>query len=310
MAPKKIKVAELDLLMGRDDTVEITPTIVDHSAEIAALEALDALDEAPAVDDPDAKWLQGVQNAQARLGEFKLSPLANTILQRACENVAGNKGFAPRPESRGAEREREEQQRVNTLERAALFNAYDADLIEVLGCAAAVHDVETLPGVAYSTCFAVQKAANFVANLLYRKALDKADGEGPAAHDHREMGVPPCGLGEDDEPLVFDGVVEHADTRGLPHHEVLGAYEDVHLYLQLLTELHGWDVDAPMPYMYVSNTDGTFAPVWGAEQTLDMMEVRAKASATKRIARQTAAMSVMLAHARNTVLKAGRRAAA
>ena len=282
------------------------------------------------IETADDKWLRGVKNAQTRLGAFHLSPTARLILDRSCENVAGNKGFSPRPESRGDEREREEQQRLNTLERAALFTAYRADLIDVLECAAAVNSVETLPGVVYSTCFAVQKAANFVANQMYRRALDKAGGEAPApstadrghlvrteygefAADQREEArSAPYGLGAEGEELRFTdgkGRVEHEDTSLSEHARILEAYGDVHVYLQLLTELHGWDVDAPMPYAYTNNPDGTFTPIWGAEQTLDMMEVRSKASATKRIVRQTQQMSAMLAHARATVLKAGRRAA-
>ena len=56
--------------------------------------------EAPErIETADEKWVRGVTNAVTKLEGFgfELSQTASLILQRACENVASNKGFAPRP---------------------------------------------------------------------------------------------------------------------------------------------------------------------------------------------------------------------
>jgi hypothetical protein len=264
----------------------------------------------------DEKWLAGVKAARAQLGVFELSQTARLILDRACENVAGNKGFTPRPGTSEIEHDREVKLREETLQRAALFTAFGCDLPDVLECMREQVDLESLPGLVYSTCFAVQKAANFAANLMYRRAIDKANGEGIAPHDHREQQEAPCGLGAENEEVAFDADgnrlfnVAGGVERQTEYEVILQAYTDVHLYLQLLTEVYGWDIEAPMPYMYVSNPDGTFAPIWGAEQTLDMMEVRSKASAVKRIERRSSLLAATLAGAKASILRAGKRVAA
>lgn len=355
MAGKKIKITKTDAPRVLDDTVDVTQAIIENEKlaaaydasmreltcsefyamqeEALALDDVEAFEQAAAwhevhgdgalraeepahVETADEKWLRGVKNAVAKLGEFTLSQTTKLILDRACENVASNKGFAPRAGTSEAEHDREVKLREETLQRAALFAAFDCDLPAVLECLREQVDLESLPGLVYSTCFSVQKAANFAANLMYRRALDKANGEGVAPHDYREHREAPCGLGSDEDALCFDENGNRmfnpigGEERRTEYEVILAAYSDLHLYLQLLTEQYGWDIDAPMPYMYVSNLDGTFAPIWGAEQTLDMMEVRSKASAVKRIEKRSALLSAALDGARAKVLAAGRKAVA
>lgn len=364
MTGKKIKINKTDAPRVLDDTQDVTQELAEDS-RLAALydasmreltmsefnamlnDAVDSNDveafeqasawreangdaafkaeEPPHVETADEKWLRGVQNAVTKLGEFDLSQCTKLILARACENVASNKGFAPRAGTSEAEHDREVKLRTETLQRAALFAAFGNDLPDVLECLREQVDLESLPGLVYSTCFSVQKAANFACNLMYRRALDKArdaladgsEGATIAPHDYRDHRESPCGLGpESDEEVAFDesgnrivSLVSGIERRA-EYEVILEAYEDLHLYLQLLTEQYGWDIDAPMPYMYVSNLDGTFAPIWGAEQTLDMMEVRSKASAVKRIEKRSGLLEAALAGARAKILKAGKKVAA
>lgn len=320
----KIKVSALDKLLGREapDYVEtVDPAAIDAlAADIAA----EAVADAPPpkvehVESADEKWLRGIKQARSQLAEFRLSPLSLTLLARACDNVASNMGNGIEDlDVRGV-----------IQQRAALFAAANNDLIDVLAVIKEAVPMESMPGMVYSTCFAVQKAANFAANLMYRRALDARDGEAePLTREQRSQAVrteygafaadqreehreAPAGLGPDPEqPLNFGNVTEHPDTAESGHVAVLLAYQDLHLYLQLLTEMHGHDISDPMPYMFEQNRDGSFSSVWGAEQALDLMEVRSAQSRVKRTAKRSANLALALAGAADVLKRAGRRTAA
>jgi hypothetical protein len=246
----------------------------------------------PVVETADERFVRRINEAQATLGGMRISPMTRELLQAACDNVAKSTGV-------GIE-DKDAQQLIQ--DRAALFSMCGCDLNAVIDVLSDNIGVAELAGQVYSTCFAVQKAANFIGNMKYRKALDAKNGEGTPAHDHREVGEPPCGLGEDGvEPLQFENTREHIDTTDLPHHDVLRAMEELHVLLQLLPEAHGWDADAPMPYLYVPHSDGTFSPVYGAEHALDIMEVRSKESRARRTKRQSAGLQAALAGARRAM---------
>jgi hypothetical protein len=258
--------------------------------EAVAVEILDAATRKP--ETADERFVRRIKGAQAALGEMRISPMTRGLLQAACDNVAKSTGV-------GIE-DKDAQQLIQ--DRAALFSMCGCDLNAVIDVLSDNIGVAELAGQVYSTCFAVQKAANFIGNMKYRRALDAKDGEGTPAHDHREASEPPCGLGSDGpEPLEFDGTREHIDERDLPHHDVLRAMEELHVLLQLIPEAHGWDADAPMPYLYVPHSDGTFTPVWGAEHALDIMEVRSKESRARRTKRQSAGLQAALAGARRAM---------
>lgn len=302
MARKNVKVAELELLRGNDDTVDVTESL-------AALEMADRLEqlleaEALAAQRPetaDERFVRRIKEAQAKLGGLKVRPTTLALLRDACDNVAKSTGIGI---------EDKDAQRL-VQDRAALFSACSCDLDAVVEVMSASIGVMELPGQLYSTCFAVQKAANFVANMKYRKALATDEDRraelveaGLAVGQswdtaHREA---PCGLepgGE--EPLNFDGVREHVDEQELPHHDVLRSLEELHVLLQLIPEAHGWDADAPMPFLYVQERDGKFTPIWGAEHALDIMEVRSKESRARRVKRQSAGLQAALAGARKAL---------
>ena len=306
-----MKIKAFDKILGLNNAPKATKSTNDtieglSPAEIEAAVLLlqDDLDDAPAKEPEvvkaltaDEKWLRGVKRAQTELKDFRLSVRTKLLLQTACENVASNTG-------NGIE---DMVAREEIKSRAALFAAAKHSLVDVLKIIKASVGAESVPGMVYSTCFAVQKAANFVTNLSYRRALDPKNGEGNPAHDHRDLPDPPVGLGPDgDEPLQFNDEVEHPDTTECRHTEILRAFEDLHLYLQLLCELHGWDTDAQMPYMFEMNLDGTFAPVWGAQQALDLMEVRSAASRLRRTAKRTANLAAALAAAGDVLERASR----
>ncbi len=264
------------------------------------MEALAAEAPAKVVETADERYVRQIKEAQAKLGDLRLRPMTLTLLAAACANVASSDG-------RGIS---DADARQEIQDRAALFVAFGNELPDVLDCIADSVAIEDVPGQVYSTCFAVQKATNFVTNLKYRTALDADDGEGIPVHDHRERSEPPCGLGpEGEEPVEFDGVREHADAWIEPHIEILTAYEELHVYLQLLAEAYGWDTESPMPYLFVAQLDGTFNAVHGAEHALDIMEVRSKESRARRAKKRSAGLQAALAGARTMLKNAGRKAA-
>lgn len=285
----------------------------DITEELANLELADKLEEhiaseqtAVVAETADQRYVRRIKEAQAKIGDLRLRPMTLTLLALACANVAASDG-------RGMP---DEDARTEIQERAALFTAFNLELVDVLNCLREHNDTDAVPGLVYSTCFAVQKAANFVTNLKYRAALDPNDGEGLPVHDYRELSEPPVGLGPDGEEVVEAGDArEHMDSTVCRHVEILTAFEELHVYLQLLSEAFGWDAENPMPYLFVQSTTkdgkplGTFAPVHDAEHALDIVEVRSKEARAKRIQRRSAGLRAALEGAKNAVLKAGRIAA-
>lgn len=310
MTKRKTKVAQ-------DDYVDVTEQLEEQRMLEAAADKLEALidaeqaqaDAARAAETPDERFVRRIKEAQAKLGELKLRPMVLQLLEAACQNVAQSNG-AGMPD---------EDARAEIQDRAALFAVCDGDLSAVLRTLADTLDSTSVPGQAYAACYAVQKAANFIGNMKYRAALAtdedrRAEGvmrgdEVGQSFDDAHRDAPP-GLGADgEEPLDFGNVTEHADTTLRKDQEVLEAFEELHVYLQLLPEAFGWDADAPMPYLYVANKDGTFAPVWGAEHALDIMEIRSKESRARRAKRRSEGLRAALAGAKAALLRANRRAA-
>jgi len=290
---KKILNRTLDMILGPgEDTTDVTEQVREHEAlgeEITKLEGVVARDLA---NETDAERLT------REFGEFKLTPLAKALLARACENVASNMGSNTMDDST--------QKQIQ--ERAALFAACDNNLASVVDAICdglAAEDPRECSSVIYSTCFAVQKAANFIANLWYRRALDpvqdedlasggsvrRDDGASFPADQREELRDPIIGLGP-----------ENVDTD--PVQDAVDAYEEVHTYLQLMTEVFGWDPDRSMPYCFVTEDNGaTFTPITDAMQGLDISEVKSRQARKRREVRQTQALAAALA-ARRKLLKA------
>lgn len=296
MAKKNKLSNTIDMLLGKDeDTVDVTDEVREHDAvgeELAKLEEVVATDLANETDE---------ERRVREFGEFKLTPLAKTLLQRSCENVASNMGSNTMDEST--------QKQIQ--ERAALFAACDNNLGDVVDCiveALGETEPRECSSVIYSTCFAVQKASNFIANLWYRRALDPVADEDLATGGsvQRDDGT---SFAADRREELRDGIIglgpEKVDTD--PVQDVADAYIEVHDYLQLMTEVFGWDPDRSMPYCFVTEDNGaTFRPITDAMQALDISEVKSRESRKRREVRQTQALAAALVARRKLLKEASR----
>lgn len=281
-----------------------------------ALSRLDDLDSPPVEVLPSNEELaqkrfeERLAAAQNTLAGLKLSPMTKLLRKAAAENVGGQKPAAWMDAG----------QKVETANRAALMTLVDFDVAKAVAYLVDALPAEDVPGQVYSLCFAVQKAANFVGNLQYRQALRtdedrRAEGvmagyeRGQSFDDaHRDA---PCGLGEDgDEPLNFGDEREHLDTQLRKDQEILLALEELHLWLQLVAEAHGWDADAPMPYLFIQNRNedgeptGNFHRIDSAEHALDVMEVRSAEGRARRTKRRAEGLGKALAAARTALMAA------
>ena len=259
-----------------NDYIEMPADDLDTAAS-----ATSAAPSTPANETPDQAYVRRVKDAQARVKAFELSPMQRRLLTAACENVANSKGTGLNDEARN-----------EALNRAALFKACNNELKNVL-----IRITDSVPhaqcaSLVYSVCFAVQKSANFVGNLWYRRALDPNDGEGTPVHDYRDQREAPYGLGAEapDSESSYESIEE--------------ALEIVHIYLQLLTETCGWDPDSPMPYLFLAEKDGRFTPIHDVGHVFDIMEVRAQTARVKRQSVRAAGLAACLEGARDALLNA------
>lgn len=297
----------------RDDSVDITE-------QLAALERADRDEQSRAAaetlleraikSDPDHAGV-----ARGKLEEFRLSPLAKALLDKAVVNVAENTG-------RGLEDPKaQDEARL----RASLIGAAGHDLPAAIELIIGAVPVAESTGMVYSLCYAVQKALNFIGNMAYRRALDpkadtslddgsvaREDGSTFAADQREEHVDPPVGLGPDTgEELAFDPNtgerlfnVAGGVARKANHELLLEALEEAHILLQLYTEAFGWPAEQAMPYCAVQNKDGTFSQVHDLEHCLDLMEVKYKENRAKRQDRRLEMLRIANAAALASLKKA------
>lgn len=318
----KVKVNEFEQLLGSQavtaEQTEEANRLEAHLREQGDLDDLDDLDT-PDVEVLPSNEVLGQQRFEQRLAAaqkqlavvaMRLSPMTKQLRQAAAENVATQRPAAWMDNG----------QKTETANRAALMQLVSFDVAKAIAYLVDALPVEDVPGQVYSLCFAVQKAANFVANTQYRQAL-RTD-EDRRAEDVMVGLVPgqsfddahqdaPCGLGGgDEEPLDFGDSREHYDSQLRKDQEILTAFEELHLWLQLVAEAHGWDADEPMPYMYLANrgTDGeptgNFHRIDGAEHALDVMEVRGAESRARRAKKRADGLGKALAAARAALMAA------
>lgn len=320
MARKNVKVNEFEQLLGSQ---AVTAEQIEEANRLEAhLRAQGELDDLDDLDTPDVEVLpsnevlgrqrfeQRLAAAQKQLTAMRLSPMTKQLRQAAAENVATQRPAAWMDNG----------QKTETANRAALMQLVSFDVAKAVAYLVDALPVEDVPGQVYSLCFAVQKAANFVANLQYRQALRtdedrRAEGvmvglvPGQSFDDaHQDA---PCGLGGgDEEPLDFGDSREHYDSQLRKDQEILAAFEELHLWLQLVAEAHDWDADEPMPYMYLANRGedgeltGNFRRIDGAEHTLDVMEVRSAESRARRAKTRADGLGKALAAARAALMAA------
>lgn len=259
-----------------EDTRDVTDELKAMDEDLSAAAKLEEVLAEEAAADP-------AEAAAQKFGAFELTDEAKDLLQRAVENAARNTG-------NGIE---DPQAKLKIRSMAELLNACDNDLSAALIALTETMPSTELPNAVFSLCFSVQKAAMFLGNLAYRRALDPQDGEGRPAHDHRDDREAPYGL----EPDAPEDLV--------PEVTVKIAIGDVHYYLQLLTEMYGWDPLNPMPLLYMQEKDQTFRPVFDVEQAMDYLEIRRKQSQAKRAEKQAAGFAAAAARAKAALLAAG-----
>lgn len=246
--------------------------------------------------DPAAK-------AALALSEFRMTPGAKLLLDRAMDNLAENTGAnIADPEFK-----------AQVKSRAELVKAAGNDLSVVIAALVDSCGSPTeAPGVVYSTCYNVLKAAVFIANLDYRRWLDpKGDfdlkpyldapltGRGEDGNDPRAEGFDRT-IDDDGSPLDgqtgHDTLVDAAwhNLRALygPHIEDEGevfsaSLDDLRLFLSLTCDSFGWDPDRPLPFAVFQNPDGTFENITDAQVALDHAEVQ-RQEARKRKAERDA----------------------
>lgn len=212
--------------------------------------------------------------AAAQLSEFKLTPGAQSLLDRALDNVATSTGAGIK----------EVDARNEILDRAAFIKACGNDLSVAISAIVGVTDPLDAPGAVYSLTFNVLKAAVFIANLDYRRYLDpNADYDLVHYVDKREDSRdPPMGFATREE-LEFLHMQElyGSDFQSMEDAPAC-ALSDLRLFFQLTIESMGWNPDNVMPFSNTQNPDGTFSPINDPQQALDAAELRSQASRAKK----------------------------
>ncbi len=308
-AKSKIKVAEFDKIlgaMGENLSIEAERLAAHIASEgfcgdpleqLIAAESDELQDDEPSTtyEEPEAEVLKpGLTAREARRAQAEalinepISDKALEILEAACDNVAKSTGDGIADDDARAE----------IALRSAVFVSCNADLDDVVAARIEVaDDIDQALEAISRDCFAVQKSANFIANRMYRNALNtekrrgaledtahlvrtRFNREGFEAYQQAESTEPPCGMGEDDASEF--GL--RADV------EVLLAHNELHAYLEAVTLALGHTPITAMPFMYERR--GTpdspeFIPIYDGERALDIMEIQ---SATRRATRRAAGL--------------------
>lgn len=301
-----------------DDTVEETKPL-DFSAAIKALET-DLEEESEARKEDPSGW------ACTQLETFKLSRGAKTLLDRALDNLSKNTGANIA----------DDDAKQDIKLRAELIAASGNDLNVLLVALTEECPILEQGGTVYSLLFNVMKAATFEANLDYRRFLDPA-----ADFDLVGYMKPVIARGEDgsdwrqhdgsqfetdvrSETSPMEGQTGHAtraevlleQAQELYGREVydisdviICALRDLRWYLQLLSESFGWDVTRPMPYLFVTELDGSFTSITDAMQALDVQELRRQAARAKKREKTAKVMGAAAERARAMLSRAAAKTA-
>lgn len=255
--------------------------------------------------------------AAAQLEEYALSPGAQSLLDRAVDNVARNTGVGLN----------DEDAKADAKMRGEILTASGNDLGIAIAALSSEAEGDEAAGIVYSLCFNVLKSAVFIGNLDYRRFLDPAQDndlhlymreydprKGEDGRDPRTDPAFETDSRQDHSPLEGDTGFEtgaeyqlsklrelygHIDTE---EDVVAASLQDLRYYFQLLTESFGWPTDRPMPFANVMEPDGTFTPITDAGMALDSAELRRQASRAKKRARQGALTNAAAARAREMLL--------
>lgn len=247
------------------------------------LDVTDAMEAKALADKLEAHLANGDDEDRAALAQLELRKFKPNVYTRQLTELAIlNLCNEPSPKLDAAARDK-------AKFRKDLLEATGHDLPIACAIIAQTTDHRDAPGAIYSLCFNVVKAALFVANMHYRRALDpKADFDLEQFVDRREdEREAPYGLQRDSITFADDIVLLKAETfDDAPDNVILEGLRDVKLFCSLIAESFGWQSDEDMPYMFDAQPDGSFRPVFDAETALDMSEVKRLAARARREAEQ------------------------
>ncbi len=298
-----------------------------------ATETTEAIGEGTVISDETEAYVKQLESDAARkedpagwaaeqLSNYVLSPGAQSLLDRAIDNVARNTGVGLN----------DEDAKADARMRGEILTAAGNDLGVAIAALSSEAEGDEAASIVYSLCFNVLKSAVFIGNLDYRRFLDPAQDndlhlymreyDARKGEDGRDPRTDPAfetDNRQDHSPLEGDTGFETgaeyqlASLRTLYgdiHAEedvVAASLQDLRYHFQLLTESFGWPVDRPMPFANVMEPDGTFTPITDAGRALDATELRRQASRAKKRARQGALVNAAAARAREMLLKAAGR---
>ena len=313
----------LKKLLGTENAETTNETTVDT----------DALGEGTVISAETAAYVKQLESDAARkedpagwaaeqLSNYVLSPGAQSLLDRAIDNVARNTGVGLN----------DEDAKADARMRGEILTAAGNNLGVAIAALSSEADGDEAASIVHSLCFNVLKSAVFIGNLDYRRFLDPAQDndlhlymreyDARKGEDGRDPRTDPAfetDNRQDHSPLEGDTGFETgaeyqlASLRTLYgdiHAEedvVAASLQDLRFHFQLLTESFGWPVDRPMPFANVMEPDGTFTPITDAGMALDATELRRQASRAKKRARQGALVNAAAARAREMLLKAAGR---
>lgn len=246
--------------------------------------------------------------AAVQLAEFRMTPGAKSLLDRAMDNLSRNSGAGiDDPDAR-----------VQIQNRAALIEAAGNDLSIVIDALVASCEKPGDIGPSlYSMAFNVLKAAGFICNLDYRRWLDpRADFD--LGIYGREGNLDTAATSEDprdDEPSAPYGMDTSLDRELQFFRETYGvgvedvedvfpeALRDLRILLQLMIESYGWTSDTgdSLPYAVIMTPDNNFESITDPKVALDHFEIKRKESQTRRRAAEAVRMSNAAERARAIV---------
>lgn len=234
--------------------------------------------------------------AALELSTFVMTPGAKHLLDRAMDNLASNTGAnIADPEFK-----------ATVKQRAELFNAAGNDLgIVITALVDSCGSPTEAPGVVYSTCYNVLKAAVFIANLDYRRWLDPKGDFDIAPYVTRRvedeaLGAKDFEVDARSEVSPLDGLTGHDSSVDIAWHNLRALYgqhiedesevffeslNDLRLFLSLTCDTFGWDPDRPLPFAAFQNPDGSFENITDAQVALDHAEVQRQESRKRKAER-------------------------
>jgi hypothetical protein len=257
--------------------------------------------------------------ANEELQSFELSPGSRNLLTRAIDNVIGNKGANLTDPTA----------KLAAESRSMFLEAADGDLAIALDAIAATFDAKNVAAQVFSLLYQLLKAATFIGNLDYRKAMD------PTSDFDLHLYAPISTHGEDGKDkydqdfaqFLVDRREDRSPLEGQAGHPtqmewqfermqelygrgflvmedaVVAALQDLQLFFQLTVEGFGWDPNRPLPFLFVSEgidkdgkPTGNFTPIFSAEEALDTQEIKRQV-ATKKRAENMAVMRTVAAEA-------------